>query len=234
MTTRFPSGLNNADNMTALSNMPQPDPTKLYGVFDDFMTTLLTSDWTVVETQAGATQANAAGSGGRLLLTNSATIADVNALSTVLASFRFVAGKRFYAKCRVLVSDVTNVNITMGFGNAATTLLPANGAYVTKVGTTVSVTNANTSVLTSASFVDDSGLAAAQFFTLGLEYDGKSLGVYYGQESTANARPDRKVASVDAPNLNTGVDLLFFIGMKNVNAAANTATLDYAYAAMER
>jgi hypothetical protein len=162
MTTRFPSGINNADNMTALSNMPQPDPTKLYGVFDDFITTLLTSDWTVVETQAGATQANAAGAGGRLLLTNSATIADVNGLSTVLASFRFVAGKRFYAKCRVLVSDVTNVNITMGFGNAATTLLPANGAYVTKVGTTVSVINANTSVLTASSFVDDSGLAAAQ------------------------------------------------------------------------
>lgn len=235
MTTRFTSGVNNAENMTSLSNMPQPDPTRLYEVFDDFMGTLSTLVWTVVETQAGATQAQAAGAGGRLLLTNTATIADVNALATPLASFRLVAGKRFYAKVRVAVSDVANVNITFGFGNAATTLLPANGVYVSKIGTSITVNNANTSVVTSSTaFVDASGLAATQFCTLGLEYDGRSINVYYGQESTSFPAPDRKIGSVDAPNFNTGVDLLFFVGMKNVNAVANTATLDYAYAAMER
>lgn len=230
MTTRWPSGINNADAYSALSNMPQPDPSKMQSIWDDF-NFLDAAAWTVVETQAGATQAGTAGAGGLILFTNSAAIADINAFTTPLAGFRLVAGKRFFAKCRCTVSDVTNVNVTFGLGNVATLLTPANGIYATKVGTAVSVTNANTSVLTAASYTDTSGLAAATFFTMGIEYDGKSLNLYYGIGSTL---AERKVASIDAPNLNTGVDLLFFWGMKNVNAVANTATLDYLQAAMER
>lgn len=234
MTTRFPAGINNADNMSTLSNMPAMDPSKLYGVFDDFMGTLSTLTWTVVETQAGATQAQAAGGGGRVLLTNSAAIGDVNALATPLASYRIVPGKRFYAKMRALVSDVTNVILHMGFEVSSATLLPANGVYVTKTGTSIVLTNANASTLTTAVFADASGLLLNEFCTLGIEYDGKNVNVYYGSDAAAGPLPDRKVASIETPNFNTGVDLLFVVGMKNVNAVANTATLDYAFGAMER
>lgn len=234
MTTRFPSGINNAENMTTLSNMPQPDPVRMQTLFDDFVGELSATKWLVVETQAGATQAAIAGAGGRILLTNSAAIGDVNGLASPLAVFRFTAGKKFYAKCRVFVSDVTNVTFSIGFSNAPGTFPPANAAFVTKSGTTLTLTNINTSVAVANVQQDASGLAASQFFTLGMEYDGYSLNMYYGQESTLNPAPDRKIMSIDAPNLQTGVDLSAFVSMRNVNAVANTATLDYAMFAMER
>lgn len=224
MTTRFPAGINNADNMSTLSNYGAPDPFKFQEVSDDFEF-FNTSAWTVVETQAGATQAAAAGAGGRVLFTNSATIADVNAITTNLAIFQLVAGKRVFAKCRMSVSDITNVSLTFGFGDTAAALNPANGIYIQKVGTTYTLVNENTSVQTTSAFVDTSGLTAGTFFTLGIELDNKSLNMYFN---------DRKVASIDAPNLNTVPNLLGFWGMQNVNAVANTATLDYLMFAVER
>lgn len=233
MTTRFPAGFNNAANGSTLTNMGAPDPFKFQTLADDF-NIFTATDWAVVETQAGATQAGAAGSGGRILLTNTAVAADVNALTSQVASFRFVAGKRFFAKMRCFVSDVANVTMAMGFGNTITTLLPTIGAYVQKTGTAVSVNQANAG-LTTATFTDTSGLAASQFFTLGMEFDGKSLNLYYGQESTTPTQ-DAKVASISGTslNLNTATDLVAFFGMKNVNAIANTATIDYVMFAIER
>lgn len=234
MPTRFPSGFNNADSMSTLSNADVPDPSKNYIVFDDF-TSLSATDWLVVETQAGATQAVGPGMGGRVVLTNvGGAIGDVNALTTPVASFRITLGKKFFAKMRASVSDVTNTILHMGFEVASATLLPANGVYVTKTGTAVTVTNANASALTSATFTDPSVLLLNQFCTLGLEYDGKSVNLYYGSESLTAPLPDRKVASIDAPNFNTAVDVLFVVGIKNVNAAANVGNIDYALAVMER
>lgn len=233
MTTRFPAGLSNAAPYSTYFNAPVIDETKFQQVTDDFAF-FNSSAWTVVETQAAATQAGTAGAGGLLLLTNSAAIADVNAVTSPVAQFRLIAGKRFFAKCRMTVSDITNTTIFFGLGNAATTLAPANGIYITKTGTTVSINNANASTVTTASFTDPSGLTAGVYATFGIEYDGKSLNLYYGTEVVATPLAERKIASIDAPNLNTGVDLLAIVGIKNVNAVANTGTIDYVQFSQER
>lgn len=228
MTTRFPSGVNNAANMSTLSNMGQMDPTRFQTLFNDF-NDFTATDWAIVETQAGATQALAAGAGGQLLLTNSAAAADVNAITSPVASFRFDAGKRFFAKARISLSDVANVGITFGFGNTAAGLNPANGVYLNKAANaqTTTINVENTSVVASGTLNGPGVWANGVFRTLGFEYDPRTLEVRAYLD-------DIQVGGVSAATLNTSVDMVAFIGMSNNNTVANTATLDYVLWAIER
>lgn len=228
MTTRFTSGINNSLNGSTLCNMGQPDPTRFHTLFDDF-NSFNATDYAIVETQAGATQALAAGAGGLLLLTNSAAASDVNAITSAVASFRFDAGKRFFAKARISVSDVANVGLTFGFGNTAAGLNPANGVYLTKAqaAQTTTINVENTSVVASTTLSSVNSWANNTFRTIGFEYDPR-------QNEVRAYLDDVPAGSVSAATLNTGVDMVFFIGMINNNTVANTASVDYIFCALER
>ena len=92
---RYPNGVTNAGPNDPLRNFVDTDPTKVYRYFNDFHT-YVAGDWTVTETQAGATQAiNAGAAGGVLLLTNDTGNTDVNQLQLASETFKYVAGKQF-------------------------------------------------------------------------------------------------------------------------------------------
>lgn len=227
-TTRFPSGVTNVAQESALGNMGQPDPSKFQTVFDDFASLDATS-WTVVETQAGATQAAAAGGGGLIALVNSAAIGDVNGFSTNLAIFALTAGKRFFAKARMSVADVANSNFFLGFGDTAAGLNPANGVYLQKTaaaGGTLSVVSELASVQTVASVTGvNAEMTGGVATVIGLEYDGRGTITGYLN--------DRKIVSLPVSSI-PGTGMLGIWGYSNVNAFANTASLDYLLFAVER
>lgn len=228
MTTRFPSGLSTAAPNTALFNLGMPDPTKFHVAFDDF-NGLDTTQWVeAATTAASATQTIITGAGGLLQLVNSNVAADYVAITTPTTSFRIDSGKRFFMKARVAVNDVANTGMTFGIGNTALNLNPANGVYISKAAasqaTTINVEN--TSVVQSATMASN-GWVNSTFRVIGIEYDPRKAKVIAYLDDVA-------VASVAAPNFNTGVDLLFFFGIINNNAAANAGTVDYMFIAMER
>ena len=104
--TNFTKGVNNITAQNILGQMIQLDPTQMHTYFTDF-DEYHAVNWTVTETQAGATQALANVDGGVLLLTNSAADNDLNALQKVGESFKFEAGKKLFFKARFAVSDAT-------------------------------------------------------------------------------------------------------------------------------
>ena len=69
--TRFQNGVTNVGDTSPFAGLRMPDPTLYHTYLDDF-DQFVAADWTVTETQAGATQALTAGDGGWLALVNSA------------------------------------------------------------------------------------------------------------------------------------------------------------------
>src|SRR5687768_3538787 len=112
--TRFPNGVNNKQPSDIWGGgMTFPDVTGFH-VFDEDFDFFLATDWTVTETQAGATQALAAGNGGLMLLTNSAADNDINQIQKVPAAFLPTLGKRFFMKCIFQLSDVVDSDFAIG------------------------------------------------------------------------------------------------------------------------
>lgn len=112
--TRFPNGVNNASENTIWGGgMPFPDSSNFH-IFDEDFDFFTAADWTVTETQAGATQALTAGNGGLILLTNTAADNDINQIQKVPAAFLPVVGKRFFMKCIFQISDVIESDFAIG------------------------------------------------------------------------------------------------------------------------
>lgn len=110
--TRFPNGVTNVSDTNIFQAMGQLDPTEFYTYWDDFFS-FTAGEWTVTETQAGATQALTAGVGGLLALTNSAADDDLNAIQRTFSLASFTAGKRAFFKTRFKVDDATQSDIAM-------------------------------------------------------------------------------------------------------------------------
>lgn len=228
MTTRFPSGVNNANNMSALSNMGQMDPSKFHSFFTDF-DTYTAADWIVTEVGT-ATQALTAGDGGLLLITNSALATDSSFQQNLVASFLMEAGKKAFFKARFKVSDATQSIFQLGLIVADTTPLDAtDGIYFQKDDgdafldfyTRKDATTGSSSLTAVATVVSDT------FLTVGFEYDGKS--------DVAAFVNDIKVGSI-ATNGTYLPDAALSVsfGMQNGEALAKNMTMDYIFAAKER
>ena len=102
-TTNFKNGVTNITAQNILGQLKELDPTQLHTYFNDF-DSYISGNWTVTETQAGATQALANADGGVLLLTNSAADDDLNALQKVGESFKFEAGKKLFFKASLKIN----------------------------------------------------------------------------------------------------------------------------------
>lgn len=228
MTTRFPSGINNATLNSALSNMGQLDPAKFHSFFDDF-DRYLASNWTVTLIGTG-TQALTAGDGGLLLLTNTAADDDQISMQNTVASYLMEAGKRAFFKARFKISDATQSDLQIGLVVTDTTPLDGtDGIYFMKddgdaqldIYVRKDATTGSTSATNVATVVSDT------YMTVGWEYNGKDeVGFFVN---------DVKVSSLSATSTYLpDAALAVSFSIKNGEAVAKTMTLDYIFAAKER
>lgn len=227
--TRFPYGVTNVGETNLFGDMVQPDPTLFHEYFNDF-DTYAAGDWTVTETQAGATQALTAGDGGLLLLTNSAADDDLNALQKNPAAWTFTAGKKTFFRCRFKVSDATQSDVVIGLQVVdATPLDVSDGIYFLKAdgSTDVSVICRKNATTGSTSASAITTLADDTFVELGFYYDGESK-VYYEVNGSVTGSLDG--SSSYLPDTTCTVSF----AIQNGEAAAKTMTVDYIYVAKER
>lgn len=227
--TRFQYGVTNVGETDLFGDMVQPDPTLFHEYFNDF-DTYAAGDWTVTETQAGATQALTAGDGGLLLLTNSAADDDLNALQKNPAAWTFTAGKKTFFRCRFKVSDATQSDVVIGLQVVdATPLDVSDGIYFLKAdgSTNVSVICRKNATTGSTSASAITTLADDTFVELGFYYDGESK-VYYEVNGSVTGSLDG--SSSYLPDTTCTVSF----AIQNGEAAAKTMTVDYIYVAKER
>jgi hypothetical protein len=225
ITTRFPNGVTNVGEDSPFADMGQPAATKFHTYFEDF-DYYTAGNWTVTETQAGATQALANGDGGLLLLTNTAADDDLNALQKVGESFLFAAGKRLFFEARFKVSDATQSDVVMGLQITDTTPLDvSDGVFFIKAdgSTTVNLLVEKNATATTSSVTT---LANDTFITLGFAYDGASA-IEYSVNGVV-----RGVSAVT--NLPDDEELTVSFAIQNGEAVAKTMTIDYVFVAKER
>lgn len=232
VTQRFTPGfrlLNGTDLNTAFDQVNVSlDPATNHSYFNDFDIYTAT-DWTVTETQAGATQAIVAGGdGGQLILTNSAADNDINAIELVNKTFVLSASKAFEFETRIKVDDIELSDILVGLVDTMAALNPAYGIYLYRdpAAGTLRLSVENNSVVTNSSVVVHNGTDDA-FYVLGIVYDPAARVV---------------VASVDGQEITRIVDITNFptvalapaVGLRNGSAAARTLTTDYVLATKAR
>ena len=224
--TRFPFGLTNVSEANSLADLGMPSPTKFHSYMEDF-DYYVAGDWTVTETDAGATQALTDGDGGLLLVTNTAADNDLVGLQKKGESFRFESGKKLFFEARFKVSDATQSDLAIGLQITDTTPLDiTDGVFFIKADGSTSVSfsveknNTATTTTAVATMADDT------FITLGFNYDGGSVmqycvnGVVAGTAVTTNLPDDE--------------DLAISFALQNGEAVAKTMTVDYIFVAKER
>jgi hypothetical protein len=225
-TTRFPNGVTNVGEDSLFAQLGQPAATNFHTYFEDF-DYYAAADWTVTETQAGATQALTDGDGGLLLLTNTAADDDLVSLQKVGESFRFAAGKRLFFEARFKVSDATQSDVVIGLMITDTTPLDVtDGVFFIKsdgaatVNFRVEKNNTATAATSIATMANDT------FIRLGFYYDGVSAVQYFVNGAIAG--------SSVTTNLPDDEDMTVTFAIQNGEAVAKTMTVDYIYAAKER
>ena len=226
LVTRFPNGVTNVGEDSPFADLTMPAPTKFHTYYEDF-DYYVAANWTVTETQAGATQALTDGDGGLLLITNTAADDDLVALQKVGESYRFASGKELFFEARLKVSDATQSDVVIGLQiTDATPLDVSDGVFFIKAdgSTSVSLLVEKDNTATTTSSV--ATMANDTFISLGFYYDGASSiqyfvnGVVKGTSVTTNLPDDE--------------DMTVSIALQNGEAVAKTMTVDYVFVAKER
>jgi hypothetical protein len=226
LVTRFPNGVTNVGEDSPFADLAMPAPTKFHTYYEDF-DYYVAGNWTVTETQAGATQALTDGDGGLLLITNTAADDDLVALQKVGESYRFASGKELFFEARLKVSDATQSDVVIGLQiTDATPLDVSDGVFFIKAdgSTSVSLLVEKDNTATTTSSV--ATMANDTFISLGFYYDGASSiqysvnGVVKGTSVTTNLPDDE--------------DMTVSIALQNGEAVAKTMTVDYVFVAKER
>jgi hypothetical protein len=226
LVTRFPNGVTNVGEDSPFADLAMPAAPLFHTYFEDF-DYYAAGDWTVTETQAGATQALTDGDGGLLLITNSAADDDLVSLQKVGESFRFTPGKKLFFEARFKVSDATQSDFVVGLQISDITPLDVtDGVFFIKAdgSTAVSLRVEKNNTATATSSV--ATVASDTFIRLGFYYDGDSAiqyfvnGVLGGTSVTTNLPDDE--------------DLTPTISLQNGEAVAKTMTVDYIFVAKER
>jgi hypothetical protein len=230
-TTNFTKGVTNNTAQNVLGSLKTVDPTIYHAYFDDF-DTYTAGDWTVTETQAGATQALTNADGGVLLLTNSAADDDLNALQKVGESFLIATGKEAYFKARFKVSDATQSDFVIGLQiTDATPLAVTDGIYFRKddgdalLDFVVMKDSTATTATGIATVVDDT------YLTVGFYFNGVDEILYFAGTNSLNPTLLGKSAITNLPN---DEELTISFGIQNGEAAAKTMSIDYIFAAKAR
>ena len=230
LVTRLPNGVTNRNVNDIFSSMGQLDPTKFHNYMEDF-DYYVAADWTVTETDAGATQALADGDGGLLLLTNTAAENDLLAMQKVGESFLLESGKKLFFKARFAVSEA--VEMDWLFGLQITDVSPFDATdgiwFQNDDGDDNIDFHVRQDATTGATSVSDiASVVAAEFLELAFFWDGTDR-VYYGVDGTVLGY----VTATDAdflPNTELTVSFALLAG----TTAAETMSVDYVFCAKER
>lgn len=226
--TRFPSGITfSPDGLANLfGNSNVPDST-FWHVYSEDFNYYNSGDWTVTETQAGATQALADADGGVLLLTNTAADNDLNALQKKGECFLFETGKKLIFKTRFKVSDATQSDFVIGLQITDTTPLDVtDGVFFQKDDGDTNLDfyvekNNTASTATAITTISDD-----TYVVVGFYYDGVSAVHYYANGS--------KLGSLPTTNLPDDEVLTISFGIQNGEAVAKTMSVDYIEVLKER
>lgn len=215
-----------------LYDFGMPNPFKYAVLADDFMT-YTAAQWTVTETQAGATQAISAGEdGGVLLLTNSGADNDLNSIQRVATGvtgehFRWSADKDSFFICRFKYDSATLGELVLGLQITDTTPLDVtDGIFFLKAdgSATISlvVEKDNVSTTTAA------GTIVANTYHEVAWYYSAAEGLFHvffdGQEINT-------CLPTNAPN---DEDLTVTLAQQNGSAAARVLSIDYFMSAKQR
>jgi hypothetical protein len=122
--TRFPNGINNSDKSGPLRNLGMLDPTRLFGMCEDFsgnmsfplaasgLAAASNGTWTITVTEAGAGDASSAVAdinGGGITLTTDAADNDLIFVQHKNACFTPTAGKKSFFKMKFGITDANAV-----------------------------------------------------------------------------------------------------------------------------
>ena len=228
---RYSSGVTNARPRDPLAYYPAPDPSRLITYWNDFHN-YTAGDWTVTETQAGATQAvNTGANGGILLLTNDTGNTDVNQLQLINETFKLIAGKQTWIKARFALTAGTFANFGAMLGLAITDTTAAagvtDGIFFRKPAgsSTLSAVLCKNS---SETLVTLGTMATATFVTAAMYYNGKDAveawldGAKMGTFTTLTNLCDDEELAVTLASVNATA------------GAANVLSVDYILVASER
>lgn len=229
--TRMPGGLN--DHATANSGWgkfyPQLDPLRYVRYVNDFHV-YTAGEWTVTETQAGATQAIVAGHGGILALVNTGADNDVNQIQLTQETFRFASGRKAWMRARFKIGDATQSDLIVGLAITDTSSLaslPSDGVFWYKNDGAAALTfevrkDGTSSSQAIATMVDDT------YVVVGVYYDGKTTFTTFLN--------DVEVASpvTAITNMPDDEELTVTIGVQAGDANADTLSVDYIEVLMER
>jgi hypothetical protein len=211
--------------------MVQLDPTIMHTFFNDF-DAYAAADWTVTETQAGATQALTNVDGGVLLLTNSAADNDLIALQKVGESFKFEAGKKLFFKARFAVSDATESDFVIGLQiTDATPLAVTDGVYFRKDDGDANLDFVVIKDSTASTATAITTVVAATYITVGFYYNGVDEVVYAASTNSLNPTVLGKLAITNLPD---DEELTVSFAIQNGEAVAKTMSVDYILVAKER
>lgn len=229
--TNFTKGVNNITAQNILGQMIQLDPTQMHTYFTDF-DEYHAVNWTVTETQAGATQALANVDGGVLLLTNSAADNDLNALQKVGESFKFEAGKKLFFKARFAVSDATESDFVIGLQITDTTpLAVTDGVYFRKDDGDANLDFVVIKDSTASTATAIATVANNTYLTVGFYYNGVDEIVY---AASVNNNNPTVLGKLPVTNLPDDEELTISFGIQNGEAVAKTMSIDYIFVSKER
>lgn len=224
--TRFPNGVTNVAENAPFADLRMPAPTLFHQYFEDF-DYYTAGDWTVTETDSGATQALADGDGGLLLITNTAADNDLVVLQKKGESFRFASGKRLFFEVRFKVSDATQSDVVVGLQITDTSPLDVtDGVFFIKDDGSTSVALRVEKNNTATATTGVATMANDTFITLGFYYDGDSS-IQYSVNGTV-------LGTSVTTNLPDDEDLTVSLALQNGEAVAKTMTVDYVFVAKER
>lgn len=224
-TSRYPDGISTEDVETTLGDYIGPNPFKAHQYFTDF-DEYISGNWTVTETQAGATQALADADGGVLLLTNSAADDDLVALQKVGESFLLELGKESWFAAKFKVSDSTQSDVVMGLQITDTTpLAVTDGVYFRKddADQTLQLVVVKDSTETVTDVIE---MADDTYVEVGFHYDGIDKITAF----SANTGVAKSVTT----NLPDDEELTVSFAVQNGEAVAKIMSIDYIFAAKAR
>ena len=209
---------------------PYPSDQTFYMYHNDFFT-YNSGDWTITTTEAGtgsASEAVTSSAGGALLLTNAAGDNDLDFLQLKGEGFKLSTSKKAYFSARFKVNDVDQSDFVMGLGITDTTPLDTTDGvfFISADGDAgldflVEKDNSATTTEDVATMADDTFITTTWFI------DPDASKVYY---SINNAAP----VDVAITNLPDDEELTVSFGIQNGEASAQTMTIDYVVAAVER
>jgi hypothetical protein len=220
--TRYPSGVSTQNVDRLLGNYPNPDPTKVYTNFEDFVH-YTAGNWTVATGANAGAAAAAAGQGGLVTLTTAAVgTADYENLTTTPLDINFVAGQEVWFSTKMKLSVVTAPIALAGLVGSApgATLTPTSGMYFVKPAGAATVDFVLRLASTSTTLSAVATLVADTFVNLGFYYNGKD-------EVSVFVNGTKVAGQTVLTNLPVGTNLGQALGVVNGAAVATVLTADW-------